>query len=108
MRDKKCNNGEKIKDGIVSKSNIVECECDEYFEHYSIELEKMNNNHMTHKRQPSIHTMFKTEYMSMYADTVFFDMSLDIANEYMGEGDYKLYEEWLSNGKYKKRRNIFR
>ncbi len=108
MEDKKRKSSKAINIDKDNNFDMIEYECDDYFEHYSIELEKMNNNHMTHKRQPSIHTMFKTEYMSMYADTLFCDMSLDIANDFMGEGDYKMYEEWLSNGKYKKRRNIFR
>lgn len=88
--------------------DLIECESEEYFEHYGIQLEKMRHNQMTHKRQPSIHTMLKAEYAAMYADALFWDMTIDMANEFEGEGDYKMYEEWLSDGKHKTRRNIFR
>lgn len=87
---------------------LIEFDDDMFFEHYGIELEKMHHNQLMHKRQPSIHTMFKTEYASMYADPMYIELGQSMAEDFLGDGDYIMYEEWLSDGKHKTRRNIFR
>lgn len=94
--------------GEYKDKGLVEYDDDMFLEHYSIELEKMHHNQLLHKRQPSLHNMCKTEYATMFADPEYLSVSQKVVSEFEGEGDYIMYEEWLSDGEHKTRRNIFR